>query len=91
MVRVEAVVEGSGSTVGGMGCNLVGHEDNVKTLGSAGTCGYFVVKAKLSCMDVNEAEAGSKLSHCFCGTAKFFVEIPTEYNFMMIVDFGFEE
>ena len=42
-------------------------------------------------MDVDEAEVGCELSHSSCRIAKFFVEIPTEYDFVIVVDFGFKE
>jgi hypothetical protein len=89
MVRIEAMVEGFYSTVCGMGCNLFSHEDVVKTLGSASICGYFVVKAELPGVDVDEAKVRGELSHSACDTAKFFIEISTEYDFMVVVDFGF--
>jgi hypothetical protein len=91
MVGVEAVIEGFCSTVGYVGCDLSGHEDKVEILGSASVCGYFVVEAKLSGIDVDEAEARCKLDHSSCGTAKFFVEISTEYDFVIVVDFGLKE
>jgi hypothetical protein len=76
VVRVEAMVEGSGSTVGCVGCVLFGHEDVVEALGSASVCGNFIVEAEFSGMNVDETKAGCELGHPACGTAKFFVEIP---------------
>ena len=61
VVRVKVMVEGFSSTVGCVGCDLCGHEDVVKALGSASICGNFVVEAEFTGTDVDETKVGCKL------------------------------